>query len=141
MLELSKHYGTGTVTAGSIAEAQHVPARFLESILGSLRQAGLVDSVRGKDGGYRLSRSPEELTLGDVIRSIQGPLATVDCHAGEGARGSLDGRECVFLRGCVLLPVWKRAQDAMMAVYDETGFADLVRQEAARGGEVLDYAI
>jgi Rrf2 family transcriptional regulator, cysteine metabolism repressor len=124
-----------------------VPLRFLENILGQLRQHGLVESVRGKVGGYRLSRDPRELSVGEVIRLIQGPLATVDCYGAEGTGGGPGagpgaGRECALRKGCVLLPMWKRAQDAMMAVYDETSFEDLVEEErAARGCEVLDYAI
>ena len=142
VLELAKRHGAGTVTAASIAEAQRVPIRFLENILGQLRQAGMVESVRGKEGGYRLGRHPRELSVGEVIRLIQGPLATVDCYATDGATGSSEGRECSLRNGCVLLPMWKRAQEAMMSVYDETSFADLVEQErAARGSEVLDYAI
>jgi Rrf2 family cysteine metabolism transcriptional repressor len=139
ILELAKRYGPGTVTASSIADAQRVPLRFLENILAQLRQDGLVESVRGKEGGYRLSRSPRLLSVGEVIRLIQGPLATVDCYADADGSG---GRECALRAGCVLLPVWKRAQDAMTAVYDETTFEDLVEEErAARGCEVLDYAI
>jgi Rrf2 family cysteine metabolism transcriptional repressor len=129
------------VTASAVAKAQRVPVRFLENILAQLRQDGIVESVRGKAGGYRLSRDPRRLSVGEVIRLAQGPLTTVDCHAGGGA-GNSSGPECALREGCVLLPVWKRAQDAMMAVYDETTFADLVEQErAARGCEVLDYAI
>jgi Rrf2 family cysteine metabolism transcriptional repressor len=142
VLELAKRHGTGTVTAAGIAESQHVPLRFLENILGQLRHAGIAESVRGKEGGYRLSRHPRELSVGEVIRLIQGPLATVDCYATGGAAGAAAGRECVLRNGCVLLPMWKRAQDAMMAVYDETSFEDLAeRERAARGCEVLDYAI
>jgi len=141
-LELAKRHGAGTVTAASIAEAQCVPIRFLENILAQLRQAGIVESVRGKEGGYRLSRVPRDLAVGEVIRLIQGPLATVDCYATAGSGGAVGGRECSLRNGCVLLPMWKRAQDAMMAVYDQTSFEGLVEQErAARGREVLDYAI
>jgi Rrf2 family cysteine metabolism transcriptional repressor len=140
-LELAKRHSTGVVTASNIAEVQRIPVRFLENILAQLRQAGIVESVRGKEGGYRLSHHPGELSVGEVIRLVQGPLATVDCYAGAGADGAA-GRECSLREGCVLLPVWKRAQDAMMAVYDETTFEHLVEQErAARGCEVLDYAI
>ena len=118
-----------------------MPVRFLENILAQLRQAGIVESVRGKEGGYRLSHHPRELSVGEVIRLVQGPLATVDCYAGAAAGGAA-GRECSLREGCVLLPMWKRAQDAMMAVYDETTFENLVEEErAARGCEVLDYAI
>lgn len=142
VLELAKRHGSGTATASSLAEVQLVPLRFLENILGQLRQAGIVESLRGKEGGYRLRRSPRELSVGEVIRLVQGPLAAVDCYANGGTGGVASGRECALRPGCVLLPMWKRAQDAMMAVYEGTTFADLVEEErAARGCEALDYAI
>ncbi len=142
VLELAKRHGSGPVKASSIAETQHVPIRFLENILGELRQAGIVESVRGKEGGYRLRRSPRDLAVGDVIRLVQGTLAAVDCRANGGAGGAASGRDCALRDGCVLLPMWKRAQDAMMAVYDQTSFDDLVEEErAARGSKVPDYAI
>ena len=142
VLELAKRHGSGPVKASLIAEAQYLPVRFLENILGELRKAGVVESVRGKEGGYRLSRSPHELSVGDVIRLVQGPLTTVDCHANGGATGAADGRECTLRSRCVLLPVWERAQSAMMAVYEGTSFGDLVEEEGAvLGGEGLHYAI
>ncbi len=65
------------VKSERIATAQHIPLRFLENILMQLRQAGIVVSRRGADGGYRLARPPEEITVADVIRAIDGPLAGV----------------------------------------------------------------
>ena len=139
---MAKRHGSGPVRAASIAEARYVPVRFLENILGGLRQAGIVESVRGKEGGYRLRRPPRELSVGEVVRLVQGPLAAVDCHANGGAEGAASGRDCALRDGCVLLPMWKRAEAAMMAVYDQTSFDDLVEEErATRGSEVLDYAI
>jgi Rrf2 family cysteine metabolism transcriptional repressor len=142
VLELAKRHGSRPVKASSIAEAQYVPVRFLENILGGLRQAGIVESMRGKEGGYRLRRPPRELSVGEVVRLVQGPLSAVDCYANGGAEGAASGRDCALRDGCVLSPMWKRAEDAMMAVYDQTSFDDLVEEErAARGSEVLDYAI
>jgi Rrf2 family protein len=66
-----------------IADAQQIPLRFLENILGELRQHGLVQSRRGPDGGYWLGREPDDLTLADVIRAVEGPLATVRGDAAE----------------------------------------------------------
>jgi len=63
--------------AEAIATAQGIPQRFLENILSDLRHAGLVTSVRGAEGGHRLSRSPERITVADVIRAVDGPLAAV----------------------------------------------------------------
>jgi Rrf2 family protein len=67
-----------------IAEAQGIPLRFLENILGELRQHGLVHSRRGPDGGYWLGRDADDITLADVIRAVEGPLATVRGEAAEG---------------------------------------------------------
>jgi Rrf2 family cysteine metabolism transcriptional repressor len=138
--ELAKRYGSGPAKAGSIAESQCIPGRFLENILGQLRQAGVVESARGKEGGYRLARPPRQVSVGEVIRLIQGPLTVVDCvGAGD---GSGFGRECALRTGCVLLPMWEKAHGAMMDVFDETSLEDLVDQErAASGSEVFDYAI
>jgi Rrf2 family cysteine metabolism transcriptional repressor len=138
--ELAKRYGSGPVKAASIAESQCIPGRFLENILGQLRQAGVVESARGKEGGYRLARPPRQVSVGEVIRLIQGPLSVVDC-IGLGD-GSGSGRECALRPGCVLLPMWEKAHRAMMEVYEETSLEDLVDQErSASGSEVIDYAI
>jgi Rrf2 family cysteine metabolism transcriptional repressor len=142
VFELAKRHGSGPVKASRIAEAQYIPIRFLENILGQLRQAGIVESVRGKEGGYHLSRRPRGLAVGEVIRVIQGPLSAVDCIVAGAGNGAGGGRECALRPGCVLLPMWERAHRAMMEVYDETTIADLVEQErTAHGSELSDYAI
>ncbi len=74
VLELTMCNGQGPVKITDIAEAQAIPARFLEAILSQLKQAGFVASRRGKKGGYFLNCSPDELTMGNVIESIQGSL-------------------------------------------------------------------
>jgi Rrf2 family cysteine metabolism transcriptional repressor len=142
VFELAKRQGTGLVAAARIGEAEYIPVRFLENILGQLRQAGIVESVRGKEGGYRLSRPPHQVTVGEVVRLIQGPMSTVDCaEAGNGAQAS-GGRSCPLHQGCVLLPIWGRAQQAMMDVFDGTTFKDLVEQErAANERAIIDYVI
>jgi Rrf2 family cysteine metabolism transcriptional repressor len=134
VFELAKRDGSGPVKAGAVASAQYLPLRFLENILAQLRQAGIVESVRGKEGGYRLRRRPQQVTVGEVIRLIQGPLSVTECAG--------DGRECPLRPGCVLLPMWDTAHRAMMDVYDGTTFSDLVEQElATQKGEAIDYAI
>lgn len=136
VLELAKREGLGPVKAAQIAEAQFIPVRFLENILGQLRQAGIVESVRGKDGGYMLRRKPQQITVGQVVRIMQGPMSAIDCVKAE------MGPECPLRVGCVLLPMWERAHHAMMDVYDATDFQDLVEQEArVNECEALDYAI
>ena len=116
--------------------------RFLENILGQLRQAGFVESERGKEGGYRLSRRPQQVTVGEVIRLTQGPMATIECAEAGPGRSTGSGDECPLRSGCVLLPVWDKAHRAMMDVFDGTTFKDLVEQErAANEREIIDYSI
>jgi len=138
VFELAKKEGSGPVKAAKIASAQFIPLRFLENILGELRQAGIVESVRGKEGGYLLVRSARDLAVGEVIRVIQGPMAAIDCADADAA----NGRDCPLRAGCVLLPMWDTAHRAMMDVYDGTTFGDLVEQErAANECEAINYAI
>jgi Rrf2 family protein len=77
MAELAGHYETGAVKAEDIADAQDIPLNFLLGILRELRNGQLVRSVRGRDGGYLLSRPPAQIALADVIRVVDGPLANV----------------------------------------------------------------
>jgi len=136
VFELAKRDGSGPVKTATIAAAEVIPVRFLENILNQLRQGGIVESVRGKEGGYLLHRSPDEITVGEVIRLVQGQMLPVEC--GDAAAG----KDCPLRPGCVLLPMWERAHQAMMGVYDGTTFKDLVEEErAASGCEVLNYAI
>jgi Rrf2 family protein len=76
-IELAASEGGGPIKGERIADAQKIPLRFLENILGELRHAGLVQSQRGAEGGYWLSRHPEDISLAEIIRAIEGPLASV----------------------------------------------------------------
>jgi Rrf2 family protein len=77
VVELAADEGDKPVKAERIANAQDIPLNFLENILGELRHAGVVRSHRGAEGGFRLARPPEEVTVADVIRAVEGPLASV----------------------------------------------------------------
>jgi Rrf2 family protein len=76
-VELAAAEGTGHIKGERIAQAQEIPLKFLENILGDLRQAGLVRSQRGVEGGYWLARPAADITLAEVIRAVEGPLANV----------------------------------------------------------------
>lgn len=110
---------------GAIADAQEIPVRFLENILNSLKSAGIVDSVRGKDGGYFLAKPADAITVGEVIRFIQGPLGPVEC--------AQEVEDCSFYNDCVFRPLWERARAALEEVYDGTTFQDLVDQSENNG--------
>jgi Rrf2 family protein len=116
MLELAA--AGSLVKAEQVATAQGIPQKFLEGILLDLRHAELVTSRRGVDGGYALGRSAEEISLADVIRAVEGPIATVrgvrpdDVHY-EGAAAALAG-------------VWIDLRAAMRGVLEDTTLADVV---------------
>jgi len=123
IFELAKRSGQGWVKIAEIAEAQAIPSRFLEVILSQLKQAGFVSSQRGKHGGYILLCPPGKLTVGEVMRFIQGPMEPVHCVTDS----SRD--KCPLYGECAFLPMWKKVRDAMSEVYDNTTFQDLVDQE------------
>ena len=105
-------------TAESLAQAQGLPAKFLESILNDMRRAGLLSSQRGPDGGYRLARPAAEITVADVIRPLDGPLAEVrglrpEAAAYEGAAEHLQA-------------VWVAVRASLRSVLDEVTIADIV---------------
>jgi len=136
VFELAKRDGDNPVRIADIAEAQAIPARFLEIILAQLKQAGFVQSHRGNRGGYSLARSAKELSVGEVIRFVEGPLAPVSCAVA----GSQP--DCPLHGNCVFLPMWERVSRAVKEVYDSTTLQDLVQQDAQRGlGYVPSFAI
>ena len=136
LFELAKREGDGPIRIADVARVQAIPPRFLEVILAQMKQGGFVHSQRGNRGGYSLARPADEVTVGDVIRFVEGPLGPVIC-----AMGSTE-KECPLYGGCVFLPMWEKVRDAVAGVYDNTTLKDLVEQEAQRDvGYVSCYAI
>ena len=123
VFELSRRHGQGPVKNRDIARVQAIPSRFLEVILGQLRGAGIVDSRRGKAGGYLLVGDPGQLTIGEIIRLMMGPMGPVDCVA-ETAKKS-----CPLYGDCVFLPIWEQARKAVLDVYDSVTFQDLLEKD------------
>jgi Rrf2 family protein len=109
------------VTAEQVAQAQSIPANFLENILRDLRRAGIVESRRGQAGGYTLARPPEEISLADVIRAVEGPLADVRGQAPE----TLDYRGSAEK----LRDVWIALRAGVRAVLEQVTLADVARRE------------
>ena len=120
-VELATAEGGVHIKGERIAQAQEVPLKFLENILGDLRQAGLVRSQRGVEGGYWLARPAEEITLADVIRAVEGPLANV-----RGARP-----ESIEYVGSAepLRDVWVAVRASLRSVLEEVTLADVARNE------------
>ena len=134
-LELAVRFGHGPVSIGEIAKAQAIPARFLEAILAQLKRAGLVESRRGNEGGYVLARDPARISVGDVLRVVQGSLADPD-SASRSQGSSPHASQSVFG------PIWEAAVRSATSVYDAASFRILVdRYRTALGNNAPDYSI
>jgi Rrf2 family protein len=127
---LAEHDADRTWTlATEIAAEAKIPKKFLEAILVELRDQGLVDSHRGRYGGYRLTRPPSRIALGDVIRAIDGPLALTPCSSRTQYGACAD---CVDPEVCRLRPVLQQARDAVSGVLDGTSLASVLRKPRAK---------
>lgn len=122
LFELARRESEGLIRLREIADAQHIPRRFLENILNELRQGGFVDSKRGKDGGFKLRRSPDEISVGDVIRFVESSVHPVDCVA---------NHLCPLTGKCIFMGLWDEARQAVEEVYDRKKLSDLVRDYRA----------
>jgi Rrf2 family protein len=122
---LSRQYGAGPVLITHLAEEESIPKKFLEQILLALKGVGFVASKKGKGGGYVLARPPESITIGAVIRAIEGPLAPLPC-ASETRFRKCD--ECIDVQTCGTRIVMRQVRDAMAAILDETSLASVCQQ-------------
>lgn len=131
LLELTSRQGHGPISVGAIAITQAIPQRFLELIIKELREAGLVRSHRGAKGGYTLVGDPKDLTVGRIVRLLDGSLNPMDCGPCGGERS------CLLQESCVFADVWHRAEAALGGLYDSVCFAELNsrRQNMADGAQ------
>lgn len=123
MFDLALHQGDGPIPLRSIAERQGISENYLEQLVATLRNEGLVNSVRGAHGGYMLAREAEEITIGDIIRVLEGPIALTDCVSED-----IDD-ECDKSDECVVSFIWQQVKDNIDEVLDSITLENL-RQEA-----------
>lgn len=129
MLELALRYEEKPLHIRDISKAQDIPQRFLEQILLQLKRAGYLRSRKGPDGGYRLSKPPAEITVAEVIRVMDGPLAPIDCVS------VIAHEVCPHESSCGLRWLWKEVRDAIAQILERTTFEDLAEKtKAARAG-------
>ena len=134
LYSLARSYGTGPTLIARIAREESIPQDFLENILLNLKKQGLVESKKGKGGGYSLSRPPDHVTIGSVIRLMEGPLAPLPC-ASETAFRKCD--ECVDIRSCGTRMVMREVRDAIAGILDSTTLAQVCQRvdQARADGE------
>lgn len=121
MFDLAEHYGSGPISLKTVAERQNISDNYLEQLIAVLRKAGLVRSVRGAQGGYILARDPGSITVGDIIRAMEGPIAPVECVS------EIGPTECVQAESCITRLVWTRVRDKLAEVMDSISLADMLR--------------
>ena len=121
MLDLALHNTGEYITIKSIASRQEMPEKYLEQIIAVLSRNGFVKSGRGSKGGYQLAYAPNSITVGMILRAIEGSLAPVAC---------LDSgiRECPHEQGCVTLSIWSELYNAINQVVDGITLEEMVRR-------------
>ena len=122
MLDLAVFCEGAPVSLRDVAKRQGISDKYLEQIVTPLSKAGLVRSVRGANGGYLLTRKPEEYTVGDILRPLEGDLAPVEC--------ATDSEFCQRCNECVTVMLWQEIHRAVSQVVDNTTLADLVDRQA-----------
>jgi Rrf2 family transcriptional regulator, cysteine metabolism repressor len=126
MLELSVRYDEGPLHGHEISKAQMIPQGFLEQILLQLKRAGYLKSRKGRSGGYQLSKPPSEITVAEVIRVMDGPLAPIDCVS------VMAHEPCPMEGTCGLQWLWKEVRDSVAEILERTTFAELVDKSGRR---------
>lgn len=122
MLDLALHNDKGPVTLKNIAERQEISENYLEQLFAVLRKAGHVKSVRGAQGGYLLSQSRDSITVGSILRSLEGSLAPVECVVEN------DPIKCDRSDICVTKLIWEKIRDSVNDIVDSITLGDLVEE-------------
>jgi Rrf2 family transcriptional regulator, cysteine metabolism repressor len=122
MVQLGRHYGQGPASLAEIAAEEDLPRAYLEQLVMSLRDAGLVVSTRGAHGGYELARKPGEIRMSEVLRALEGPIAPMICATDDPEHATL----CDRSSRCTVNLLWVRVRDAIAGALDGMTVADLV---------------
>ena len=120
MIDLAEHAEEGYIPLQTIAKRQGISEKYLESILAVLSKAGLLDAVRGKGGGYRLTRSPEDYPVGEILRAVEGNLSPIACQ-------SEDGSGCGASCDCDARLFWQGLEDQINSYVDNHTLAQFMR--------------
>lgn len=121
LVDLAVNGAEEAVSVGSIAQRQDISERYLEQLMAKLKRAGIVKSTRGAKGGYVLAKDEEEITIGEVLRALEGSLEPVDCP-GLGEQG------CSGSDTCVTKYVWKRINEGVNQIVDEITLRSLMEE-------------
>ena len=126
IIELAQHKGKRPLQLKLIAERQDISVKYLEQLMSLLRSSGFVRSIRGSKGGYILGRAPEQITLSEVFRCLEGAVTTAECTE--------DEDYCQRSADCATREVWVQVEEAVQGVLSGITLADLVRRSEASTG-------
>ena len=141
LLLLAREYGQGPLLISELAEREGIPKKFLEYILLQLKNAGVLQSQKGKGGGYALAKAPAEISVGQAVRILEGPLAPVPCVS---VMAYQKCQECRDERTCGIRLVMKDVRDAMARILDHTSLQDMLlrsEDEARKQLGIVDFQI
>jgi Rrf2 family transcriptional regulator, cysteine metabolism repressor len=139
ILALSLHSDRGPLQVKSIAQKERIPVRFLEQVMSLLKKKGLVESVRGPHGGYLLTKSPDQIRLGEVLQAIEGPVASIEPasnrkNASYSSAGEIENK--------ILKDVWAQANSSLETFLNSISFKDLCeKKKELEGRPVLMFHI
>lgn len=122
LLDLAEHSGGDYIPMKDVAERQGISLKYIERILPALKTGGLIDSVHGKGGGYRLTREPDGYTLWEILQNAEGDLAPVACLR-------TDAEPCSRAAECKTLSVWEKYQSMTKEYFSSITLADLLNKE------------
>jgi Rrf2 family protein len=138
LYRLTREYEKGPLLIAYLSEQERIPQKFLEAILLQLKRTGIVDSRKGRGGGYLLAVSPNRITLGAIVRAMDGPLSPLPC-ARENAKRPCN--ECSDKRICETRLVMREVRDAIAGILDHTTLAQVCSRVPEEGERALDYTI
>jgi Rrf2 family protein len=127
MVELARHHGSGPISLAEMADHESLPRPYLEQLVVSLREAGLVTSTRGAHGGYQLTREPSEIRMGEVLTALEGPIAPMVCASDDPAHAGICGRTGF----CNVNHLWLTVRNAISTALDSITLADLATPRGA----------
>ncbi len=135
LFDIAYHSAGLSTQVKDISARQGISPRYIEQIFQKLKAAGLIKSIRGPAGGYYLTRKPEEITIGDIVRATEGDIELVFCTGMQ----KHPGRGCERAEKCVVRGVWSEGARRLMEYFDSISLEDLCREARTRGIErVID---
>jgi Rrf2 family transcriptional regulator, cysteine metabolism repressor len=125
MFELARKYGSGPVSVKDISELQQIPEAYLEQLFMPLKKAGIINAARGAQGGYTLSGEPASISVGSIIRALEGPISIADCLED-------DGGGCERGNTCPGKIIWEKIYKSINGVIDSLTLADILGEYELR---------